>query len=305
MQVFDAPELSVRALVSQTGDIPIPLLKSFHIAGMTALEAGTALAHEFMLHDFLRNPSILVTVQQSANGITVLGEVRSPGIYPVIGKHRLIDILARAGGPNENAAHVVEITGPDPSETKRVIWDPTFQENPAIHVLLEPGQSVLVGRCGVVYVGGNLNKPGAYPLCASRHTTVSEAIALSGGVKPSSSASKTVLLRIEKGTRTVRVVDVEAILRGKSPDFTLNSDDIVYVPSSALKAGLKVDQRCGAKFCLRNRLIPNPVIVLGIQMRVLADHQFGSGRARRGSRGRPNAFRRMDKRRPPGRDGNT
>ena len=85
VQVFDAPELSVRALVSQTGDIPIPLLKVFHIAGMTALEAGTALAHEFMLHDFLRNPSILVTVQQSANGITVLGEVRTPGC---LSRHR-------------------------------------------------------------------------------------------------------------------------------------------------------------------------------------------------------------------------
>ncbi len=250
VQVFDAPELSVKALVSQTGEIPVPLLKSFHIAGMTALEAGTALAHEFVSHNFLQNPSILVTVQQAANGITVLGEVRAPGVYPVLGKHRLIDLLARAGGPNENAAHVIEINGPDPSETKRVIWDPTFQENPAIHVLLEPGQSVLVGRCGVVYLGGNLFKPGAYPLCASRHTTLSEAIAISGGVKPSSSASKTVLLRIENGTRTIRVVDVEAILRGKSPDFTLSSDDIVYVPSSALKAGIKVIGQAAVNFAL-------------------------------------------------------
>lgn len=217
---------------------------------MTALEAGTALAHEFMVHDFLRNPSILVTVQQSANGVTVLGEVRSPGVYPVIGKHRLIDILARAGGPNENAAHVIEVNGPDPNETKRVIWDPTFQENPAVGVLLEPGQSVLVGRCGVVYLGGNLYRPGAFPLCASRHTTISEAMALSGGVKPSSSANKSVLLRIENGTRTIRVVDVEAILRGKSPDFTLNSDDIVYVPSSALKAGLKTMGTAALNFAL-------------------------------------------------------
>ena len=43
VQVFDAPELSVKALVSQSGDIPVPLLKTFHIAGFTSIEAGTAL----------------------------------------------------------------------------------------------------------------------------------------------------------------------------------------------------------------------------------------------------------------------
>ena len=126
VQVFDAPELSVKALVSQNGDIPVPLLKRFHIAGMTSLEAGTALSNEFVLRKFLQNPSIIVTVQQAANGVTVLGAVRAPGVYPLVGKHRLIDLLARAGGPNETAAHVIEINGPDPNETKRVIWDPTI-----------------------------------------------------------------------------------------------------------------------------------------------------------------------------------
>jgi polysaccharide biosynthesis/export protein len=248
VQVFDAPEFSVRALVSQSGDIPVPLLKTFHIAGLTSIEAAAALAKEFKDRDYLQNPSILVTVQQSANGITVLGEVRAPGIYPAVGKHRLSDVLARAGGPNENAAHVVEITGPEASETQRVIWDPTFQENPAIHVFLQAGQTVLVGRCGVVYLGGNLNRPGAYPLCGSRHTTLSEAVALAGGTRPSSYSSKTVLLRIEQGTRTVRVIDIEQVLHGKSPDFTLMSDDIVYVPTSALKAGLKTISAAALSF---------------------------------------------------------
>ena len=248
VQVFDAPELSVRALVSQSGEIPVPLLKTFHIAGMTSTEAASALAKEYTSRNYLINPFILITVQQSSNGITVLGEVRAPGIYPAIGKHRLIDVLARAGGPNENAAHVVEITGPEPNELQRVIWDPTFQENPATHVLLQAGQTVLVGKCGVVYMGGNLNKPGAYPLCGSRHTTFSEAIALAGGTRPSSYSSKTILMRMEQGTRTIRVLDTQQILTGKSPDFTLNSDDIVYIPTSALKSSIKVFGQAALSF---------------------------------------------------------
>jgi len=240
VQVFDAPELSTRALVSQSGEIPIPLLKAFHVAGLTSLEAASAIAHEFKHRDFLRDPNVLVTVQQAGKGITVAGEVRSPGVYPIYGKRRLIDVVTRAGGPTDNAAHVIEVAGPDPDQIQRVIWDPTFQENPASRVYLEAGQTVMVGKCGVVYMGGNLVRPAAYPLCGSRHTTLSEAIALAGGVKPSSSANKSVLLRNEQGTRTVRTVQVEDILRGKSPDFTLYADDILYVPGSAFKATAKV-----------------------------------------------------------------
>ena len=129
--------------------------------------------------------------------------------------------------------------GPAPDQIQRVIWDPSFQENPAIRVMLDSNQTVLVGKCGIVYLGGNLNRPGAFPLCASRHTTLSEAITLAGGTRPSTASNKTVLMRIEQGTRTIRQINLEDILRGKSPDFTLNSDDIVYVPSSPLKASLK------------------------------------------------------------------
>lgn len=240
VQVYDAPELSVKAQVSQSGDIPVPLLSVFHIAGLTSTEAAAALANEFKTRNYLQFPNVLVTVQQAANGVTVAGEVRSPGIYPVSGKHRLIDVLTRAGGPTDLAAHVIEVTGPEANQIQRVVWDPTFQENPATRVYLQAGQTVLVGKCGVVYLGGNLVKPGSFPLCASRHTTVSQAIALAGGVKPASSAKKTVLLRTEEGTRKVRVIDVEAILRGKAPDFTLNSDDILYVPGSALKASVNI-----------------------------------------------------------------
>jgi polysaccharide biosynthesis/export protein len=248
VQVFDAPELSVRALVSQSGDIPVPLLKSFHIAGMTSTQAAAAISAEFKDRDYLRNPNILVTVQQSGNGVTVAGEVRTPGVYPIFGKHRLIDVLTRAGGPTDNAAHVIEVAGPAQDQMERVIWDPTFQENPAAHVYLVAGQTVMVGKCGVVYMGGNVARPAAYSLCGSRHITISEAVTLAGGIRASSLANRTVLLRSEQGTRTIRTVKVEEILRGKSPDFTLNSDDILYVPGSALKATTKALAQAALSF---------------------------------------------------------
>jgi polysaccharide export outer membrane protein len=89
-------------------------------------------------------------------------------------------------------------------------------------------------------VGGNVNRPGAFPLCDSNHTTLSEVIALAQGTKPSSWSQRTVLLRSsERGTRVVQKVKLEDVLRGRAVDITMQPDDILFIPPSALKAAGK------------------------------------------------------------------
>jgi polysaccharide biosynthesis/export protein len=92
----------------------------------------------------------------------------------------------------------------------------------------------------VVYVGGNVTRPGAFPLCDSNHTTLSEVIALAQGSKPSSWSQRTLLLRTsENGTRVVQKVKLEDVLRGRAVDITMQPDDILFIPPSALKAASK------------------------------------------------------------------
>jgi polysaccharide biosynthesis/export protein len=122
-----------------------------------------------------------------------------------------------------------------------LLWDPTLRENDNADVRLKAGETVLVSRCGVVYVGGNVGRPGAFPLCDSNHMTVSEIIAVAAGVTPSSWGQRTLLLRSTgTGTRLAQTLRLEGILRGKRADIILQPDDILFIPPSTLKAVGKI-----------------------------------------------------------------
>jgi polysaccharide biosynthesis/export protein len=242
VQVFDAPEYSTRMPVSASGDIAIPYVGVFHIEGMTAIEAAKAIANLLQDRQILRHPHVIVTTQQFGYSVTVLGEVRSPGIYALAGHKRLIDVLTEAGGVTDRAGHLIEVFSPGTMKNPQtLLWDPTLRENDNADLQLKVGETVLVSRCGVVYVGGNVGRPGAFPLCESNHTTLSQVIALASGVRPSSWGQKSLLLRSSgNGTRVVEKIKLEDVLRGKRTDVIMQPDDIVFVPPSDLKAVAKI-----------------------------------------------------------------
>jgi polysaccharide biosynthesis/export protein len=241
IQVFGAPEYSVRMPVSPQGLIAIPYAGLFHIEGMTSIEASQAVAQLFVEKQILRDPRVIVTAQQFGYNVTVMGEVRLPGIYALAGQKRLIDLLTEAGGITNSAGHLIEIfpSGSMKNPTT-VLWDPTLRENDNADLVIKTGETILVSRCGVVYVGGNVGRPGAFPLCESNHTTLSQVIALAQGTRPSSWAQRTLLLRSSTdGTRVVQKIKLDAVLRGQQVDITMQPDDIVFVPPSVLKAAGK------------------------------------------------------------------
>jgi polysaccharide export outer membrane protein len=242
VQIFQAPEYSIRMPVSSSGQIALPYAGLFHIEGMTAVEASKAIAELFSREQILRDPRVIVTTEQFGYNVTVMGEVKSPGLYPLAGKKRLLDMLTEAGGVNDRAGHVIEIFPPGSMKSpKTVLWDPTLRENDNAELQIETGETILVSRCGVVYVGGNVGRPGAYPICDSNHTTLSEVIALAQGAKTSSWSQRTLLLRTaSSGTRVVQQVKLEDVLRGRKVDITMQPDDIIFIPPSALKAAGKV-----------------------------------------------------------------
>jgi polysaccharide export outer membrane protein len=241
VQIFDAPEYSVRMPVSSAGQIAIPYAGLFRVEGMTSIEAAKAIAQLFVQNQILRDPRVIVTTQQFGYSVTVMGEVKSPGIYNLTGHKRLLDLLTEAGGVTTSAGHVIEIFAPGSMKNPTtVLWDPTLRENDNAELEIKTGETILVSRCGVVYVGGNVARPGAYPLCESNHTTLSEVIALAQGTKPNSYSQRTLLLRSSgSGTRVVQKVKLEDVLRGRTVDITMQPDDILFIPPSTLKAAGK------------------------------------------------------------------
>jgi polysaccharide export outer membrane protein len=241
INVFDAPDFSFIARVSESGDVPFPILGSIHIAGLNSASAANMLAKKLKDQNLMQDPEVTITVDSSATGITVLGEVRSPGIYPPPGKHQLSDLLAAAGGLTANTGRIIEISNDrNPDKKEYISWDPTMHNTENFDRLVAPGDRVLVRACGIAYVGGNVIKPGAYSLCGSPKVTLSELIALAGGVAPSTAYNKTFLVRSQaSGTSVVEQIDVKKVLTSQVGDPVVHEDDIIYVSPSPLKSILK------------------------------------------------------------------
>lgn len=241
INVFDAPDFSLITRVSENGDVPYPILGSFHIGGLNSASAASALAKQLTDRNLMVDPEVTVTVDSTTTGITVLGEVHSPGIYPPPGKHQLSDLLATAGGLTANTGRIIEITNDaNPGKKESLSWDPTMHNTENFDRPVRAGDRVLVRSCGIAYVGGNVSKPGAYSLCGSPNVTLSEVMALAGGVAPNSSLSKTYLVRAQPdGTKVVEQIDIKRVLTSKVADPIVHEDDIIYVSPSPVKQVLK------------------------------------------------------------------
>lgn len=241
INVFDAPDFSLITRVSDSGDVPYPILGSFHIGGLNSSTAASTLAKALKDRNLIVNPEVTVTVDSSSTGITILGEIHSPGIYPPPGKHELSDLIATAGGLTANTGRLIEITNDrNPGKKEYVSWDPTMHNTENFDRPIYPGDRVLVRACGIAYVGGNIVKPGAYSLCGSPNVTLSEVVALAGGIAPNASYSKTYLVRAQPdGTKVVEQIDIKKVLTSHVSDPIVHEDDIIYVSPSPLKAILK------------------------------------------------------------------
>jgi protein involved in polysaccharide export with SLBB domain len=238
--VYQAPEFSVSARLSESGDFPIPVLGAVHLGGLNSATASALLESKLKSASLMLDPHVLVTVDSTASAITILGEVHSPGIYPPPPNHMLSDLLATAGGLTAATGRVIEITNHnDPGRKEIVPWDPTLRNIDNYDRPVHPGDRVVVRACGIAYVGGHVAKPGAYSLCGSEQMTVSEVISLAGGIMPLTSPKHTYLVRTQpNGSKTVTEFDINKILEAKAADPPVQEDDILYVSPSALKDAL-------------------------------------------------------------------
>lgn len=82
--------------VSPSGDINFPVLGSLHIAGLTRSQLASFIENKLISEELVLQP--IVTVEFVNTGISVLGEVHSPGLYSFNKDHMtIIDAIAVAG----------------------------------------------------------------------------------------------------------------------------------------------------------------------------------------------------------------
>jgi len=237
--VYGAPDLSGHTRVSAGGNISIPLIGYVQIAGLSSSEAEGAIEAKLRQDNVLNDPQVSVYVKEyTSSGISVAGEVAKPGFYSAIGPHRLYDVLQAAGGPTDRAANKVVIAHRDEADATTLDISKDPAQMAASNIELQPGDTVVVPKAGIVYVLGEVTRPGGYVLNSTGGITVLQVVAAAGGPTHLSSAGKTRLLRRTENGFQEQAVNVKKLLRGKAQDIAVHDQDILFVPTSGVKTAL-------------------------------------------------------------------
>ena len=239
VRIFGAPDFAPPPVgVPLDGTIQLPLIGGVSVAGLTVRAAQALIAERLESAGMYVHPQVSVGVSEAPNQFaTVSGEMH--GIVPLNGSKRLLDVLAAAGNLPATASHTITILrqGVEKPIVVDLGTDPTRSAQANIPIL--PRDTILIARVGVVYILGAFKLQGAIPLQQNSPLTLMQATALSGGAGYEGRYKDLRIIRTVGLERKFVQLDIQRILDGKSPDPVLQADDIVFLPSNALKAAIK------------------------------------------------------------------
>jgi len=236
--VFDTPELSSKVRVDHLGNINLPVGGELHVGDLTVEQADAAIEQRLLEKDIVKNPHVTVFILEYATqGVTVLGEVKTPGVYPVLGARTLYDFISAAGGTTataSNTAAIMRRAQPDKQEVVHLSNDPA--KATAANIPIGPGDTILVPRAGIVYVVGDVGKPGGFLIDNTERLTVLQAVALAAGTNRTAKLNDSKLIRKSIAGREEIPLPLKKILQNKSADLRLEDGDILFIPSSTPKS---------------------------------------------------------------------
>jgi polysaccharide biosynthesis/export protein len=111
VQVFQNPDLTVEARVSESGVISYPLVGAVQLGGLSIAEAEKRISDALRTGGFVRSPQVNITLRQvRGNQVAVLGQVNRPGRFPLeTFNTRVSDMLAAAGGVTPTGDDVLHL----------------------------------------------------------------------------------------------------------------------------------------------------------------------------------------------------
>jgi polysaccharide biosynthesis/export protein len=235
LKTLEAPDLEQVVRVTDAGTLTLILGGSVQVAGLTPAEAALAIEKVLVNGHYLLTPHVSVTLDQTVTqNVTIMGQVRTPGSYAINTPRPILDVLALAGGLTDVADRRVTIQRHDTKE--RATYVVSNSSNTALDssVVVFPGDTVIVPKADVVYILGDVNRPGGIAMVTNdSKLSALEAISLAGGTQPSAVPSHARLIRKQPdGTHVELPLQLSAMQKGKQPDIPLQADDIVYVPFS-------------------------------------------------------------------------
>ena len=238
IQVFQTPDLEQHLRVTDHGTIELLTGDSIAVDHLSPNEAAHVIEREMVSRNWMLSPHVMVTVEQYATqGVTIFGQVKTPGVYPIETSRSLLDVISLAGGLTDFANREITI--------KRWLTkeDVTYFVSNESKLALDsapqvyPGDSILVPKADVVYALGDVGRPGAYVNATNDgKLTVLQIISQAGSTPPNAVPSKAIIIRKQsEGTYVKLPLPLAAMQKGKLPDIVLQANDVIYVPFSYLR----------------------------------------------------------------------
>lgn len=239
ISVFGLDELNTKVRVSEEGKITLPLIGEVEVEGLTKANLERKLS-SLLGEKYLQNPQVTVFIQEhQSKRVSVLGAVRDPGTYELIGRQTLLQIISQAGGFTPDAGDTVTVMRQYPDGSSNSIEisieDLIMKGRTDLNVPLQPDDVVyvLVDKTVLVYVTGQVRNPGALEVKKSNMPTLLRAIAQAGGFSERASKGGVIIKRInESGKEKIIKVNVKDIIKGKKKDIQLKENDVVFVPET-------------------------------------------------------------------------
>src|SRR5690348_4940054 len=280
ISIFEAPELNRTVRVSADGELTLPLVGDVHAAGLSSHDLESVVDELLRRNYLTDPHVSVFVKELESHGVSVLGAVENPGVYQIRGSKSLIELLSMSHGLSDDAGDTVIVMrhgasafstsadSPDPNSavapdepapSAKLNEKPTIvtgsaesgsleiklkdlldSGDPSYNVMVNPGDVVKVPRAGIVYVVGEVHKPGGFVLKTNESISVLQALALAEGITHTAAGKRARIIRTDKLTnaRSEVSIDLNKVLAGHAPDLMLNPKDILFVPNSTGKSAL-------------------------------------------------------------------
>jgi polysaccharide export outer membrane protein len=207
--VFEQADLGGKYTVETDGTFTFPMIGRVKAAGLTLRQFEAELRARLADGYFVK-PQVSVGIEHyRSQRIFIMGEVRSPGTYPLTGDMTLIEALAKAGAMASGEVVIVRpkgakgptLPGQDQDADVRRIDLRELQGGQLIqnNVDLRDGDTVFVPRPETMYVFGQVRSPGAYSI--QKGTTVLQALSLAGGLTENGAINRIKVVRLVDGKK--------------------------------------------------------------------------------------------------------
>jgi polysaccharide export outer membrane protein len=240
VDVFGLKDMASKVRVGADGTASLQWAGSVLLKDLTVEEAEQIISGKLKEAGILKNPQVSILVVESpSQTITVSGEVKSPGVLPGYGERRLLEVLSAAGGLTPQASHSITIYRSGVTPNLTVVLGPDPKQSDVANIPIYAGDTVVVPQIGVIYLVGAFHNQGAFPLKGVTPLTLSQAVAIGGGMDYQGIWTDARLIRLNHGLREEIRYDVKKIIAGKQADPLLQGDDIIFVPTNSMRAAIK------------------------------------------------------------------